>query len=356
MHPFQQLFFGTVRISSDIQAVNMLFQRAECLHKGTLKIITDAHDLSGGLHLCRQCPLSLDKFVKGQTRYLDDTVIQRRFKAGEGLPSDGIRNLIQRIAQGDLRGHLRDGISRRLRSKGRGAADPGIYLDHTVFKAIGMQGKLYVAAPRDVQFSYNVQGGGTQHLVFLICQRLGGRHNDTIAGMDPHRIDIFHITYRNAVSTGIPHHLIFNLLPSSDTALDQALTHPAQAQPVGTDIPQFFFVMGDTAPASPQGIGRTDHHGITNLCGKFHRMIHGLHHDTGRNGFPNLFHGFLKFLTVFRLPNRLSCSADQPYILLFQKTGLFQLHGDIQCRLSTQRGKDTVGLFLFDQPLNHIRR
>ena len=53
----------------------MLLQRTDCLHKGTLEVIADAHHFAGCLHLGGQCSLGGDKFIKGKPRQLDHTII-----------------------------------------------------------------------------------------------------------------------------------------------------------------------------------------------------------------------------------------------------------------------------------------
>ena len=99
----------------------MLFQRPNGLHKSTLKVIADTHNLTGCLHLCRQGSLCADEFIKGQTRDLHNTVVQHRLKAGISLACDGVRDLIQCITQGDLGRNLGNGISGSLGSQCRGA-------------------------------------------------------------------------------------------------------------------------------------------------------------------------------------------------------------------------------------------
>ena len=68
--------------------------------------------------------------------------------------------------------------------------------------------------------------------------------------MNTNRIDILHITYRDAVSVGITHYFVLNLFPAGDAALNQNFSDTAQTQTVGQDLNQLFFVVGDTAAAS----------------------------------------------------------------------------------------------------------
>ena len=100
-----------------LQAVHVLLQGADGFHQAALKVVADTHDLAGRFHLSRQIPLGSDKLIEGQSGHLYHTVIQHGFKAGVGLSSNRIFNLIQRVAQGNLRRHLGDGIAGCLGSK-----------------------------------------------------------------------------------------------------------------------------------------------------------------------------------------------------------------------------------------------
>ncbi len=128
----------------------MLFERADRLHERPLKVRTDAHDLSCRFHLCRQCPLRRDKFVKRKPWHLDNTVVERRLKACVGLACDGIFDLVERVAECDLCGNLGDRIACRLGCERRGTAHAGIHLDYTVLKTRRVQRKLHIASACDI--------------------------------------------------------------------------------------------------------------------------------------------------------------------------------------------------------------
>ena len=116
----------------------MLFQGTDGFHKRAFKVIADTHNFSGSFHLCGKGSLGADKFVKGQPGDLYHAVVQHRFKAGISLACDSVFDLIQRVAQGDLRRNLGNGIAGRLGSQGRRTGHTGIYLDNAVFKTVGI--------------------------------------------------------------------------------------------------------------------------------------------------------------------------------------------------------------------------
>ena len=299
------------------QAVHMLFQRTDSLHQGTLEVVADTHNLAGSFHLCGQGTFGTDKLIKGQTRDLDYTVVQHGFKAGVGLSGDGIGNLIQGVTQSNLGCNLGDGITGSLGSQCGRTAYTGVDLDNTVFKAVRMQGILYVTAAGDAQLADDVQRRGTQHLVLFIAQRLGRSHNDTVTGMHTHRVNIFHITNGNAVACTVTHNLVLDLFPAGDAALYQYLSHTGKAQTILQDFFHFHRIVGDTAAAAAQSIGRTKYDRITDFFCESQTILHALYHERRSHRLTDLFHGALKFKTVFCLFDRLGCGTDQTHIVLF---------------------------------------
>ena len=110
---------------------------------GICETVEELHEIgTNGLrlspihHLRAQGFLGVYEFVERPFRELDHTVIQRGLEAGAGLPCDVVGDLVQRIADSDLRGHLGDGIARSLAGQRRGTGHAGIHLDDAVFKAV----------------------------------------------------------------------------------------------------------------------------------------------------------------------------------------------------------------------------
>ena len=278
LQPALQLFRTQITEIIGKQAVRMLFQGTDGLHQGSLKIITDTHNLTGGLHLGSKRTLCRNKLIKRQSRYLHHAVIQCGFETGISLLRDGIFDLIQGVTQSNLCRHLGDWVACGLGSQGRGPAHPGIHLDDTVLKAGGMQRELHIAAAGNLQLVYDIQRGCPQHLVFLVAQSLGRRHHNAVSRMHTHRVYIFHVADSDAVPCTVPHDFILDLLPSCDTSLHQYLSHPGKPQTVFQDLLQFHLSTGNPAAGTAQSIGRPQYHRITDGIGKFHTVLYGLYH------------------------------------------------------------------------------
>ena len=294
----------------------MLFQGADSLHQGSLEVVADAHDLAGGFHLGRQGPFCADKFVERQAGDLYHAVIQHGLKTGIRLPSDGVGNFIQCVAQGNLGRHLGDGVTGGFGSQGRGTAHPGIYLNHTILKTLRMEGILHVAAAGNPQLADDIQRGSPQHLVLLVPQSLGRSHHDTVPGMHAHRIDIFHIAYGDTVACAVPHNLILDFLPTRDTTFHEYLSHPGETQSVLQDLLHLLGIPGNTAAAAAQRVSRTQYHRVADLCRKSQAVFHVFHHQGSRHRLVDLLHRTLKLQPVLRLANGLGGRTDEANPLL----------------------------------------
>ena len=210
----------------------MLLQRTDCFHKCTFKVITDTHNFSGCFHLCCQCTFCTDKFIKWKSRDLYNAIVKHWLETCIGLLRNCILNLIQCISKCDLCSNFRNWISGCFGSQCRRTAYTRIYLDNTVLKCVRIQRILYVTSSGNIQLADNVQRGSSQHLVLLITQCLGRCNYNTVTGMHTNRINIFHITYSNAVSIAVTHHFILNLFPSSNTTLYQYLSDTGKSETI----------------------------------------------------------------------------------------------------------------------------
>ena len=91
------------------------------------------------------------------------------------------------------------------------------------------------------------------------------------------RINIFHITYGDTVSGTVAHHLILDLLPACDTALDQNLTDTGKSESVLQNFLQLDLIMSDTAAGTAQRICRTKHDRVPDLIREINTVLHVLH-------------------------------------------------------------------------------
>ena len=164
--------------------------------------------------------------------------------------------------------------------------------------------------------------------------------------MYAYRINIFHIADRNHVACAVAHYLVLDLLPACDAALYQNLSHAGKAKAIFKDLGALLRVVGNTAARAAQGVGRTEHHRITDPCSDLKSCLYVLYDVRWSHRLADFFHGFLKHLTVLSLFDGQGCSSDQAHIMFFKETCILKLHGKIQSCLAAQGRKNTVRLFL----------
>ena len=127
----------------------------------------------------------------------------------------------------DLGGDVGQRVPGRLARQGARARQAGVDLDHPVVGAVGVEGVLDVALADDAEVPDDVDGHGAEELHLLVVERLGGRHDDGLAGVDAHRVEVLHGADGDAVVLGVPDDLDLDLLPAGQVLLDQHLPDAA---------------------------------------------------------------------------------------------------------------------------------
>ena len=120
--------------------------RAEALEEGLGEGAADAHRLADRLHLRAERGVGAGELLEGEARELDDDVVERRLEARGRRLGEVVRDLVERVADRELRRDLRDRVARRLRGEGRGARDARVHLDHPDVPGLAAAGELDVGA------------------------------------------------------------------------------------------------------------------------------------------------------------------------------------------------------------------
>ena len=129
------------------------------------------------------------------------------------------------------------------------------------------------------------------------------------------RVDIFHITYGNAVACTVTHNLVFDFFPACDAALYKYLSDTGQTQTVFKDLFKLCLIVGDTAAGSAKGISRTQYNRISDCVGKGHTVFHVFYNEGCCTRLTDLFHGILEFLTVLCFFDGCGRGAEQGHIV-----------------------------------------
>ena len=338
------------------QSVHSQLDGGDGLHHGSLEAVADAHDLAGGHHLGAQRLVGVDELIKGPLRVLDHDVVQRRLEAGAGLAGDVVGDLVQRVANGDLGGHLGDGIACGLGSQRGRAGHTGVDLDDGIIKAVGLQGKLAVAAALNAQLGDNVQRSGTQHLVLVIGQGLGGCHDHGVTGVDADRVKVLHVADGDDVALVVAHDLVLDLFPARNALFHQDLMDGGKTEAVGADLNELCLVLADAAAGAAHGKGRAHDDRVADAVGTVQCVLQRLHHLRGDDGLVQLFHGLLEQLAVLGTVDGLGIAGQQTDAGAVQITGACQLHGQVQTHLAAEVGQHGVRLFDVQNALHDFQR
>ena len=114
------------------------FCAANGFHQRLLEVSANGHDFTGGFHLGAELSCRIHEFVKGPFRKFNDNIVQRRLKAGLCFAGDFVFDFVHPVANGDFGSNTGDRIAGRLAGEGGGTGNPGVYLDNSVLKALGI--------------------------------------------------------------------------------------------------------------------------------------------------------------------------------------------------------------------------
>ena len=227
--------------SPSLARIAIELARAHGLAVGLVEAAADAHRLADRLHLRRQRLVGAGELLEREARSLDDDVVDRRLERGRRRARDVVGDLVQRVADREPGGDLRDRVARRLgRQRGR-AGDARVHLDHDDLAALAVDRELHVgAAGLDADRADHLRGCVAQRLVLAVGERHGGRAADRIAGVHAHRIEVLDRADDHDVVEPVADHLQLELAPALDRLLDEHLRDRALGQAAGDDRLELF--------------------------------------------------------------------------------------------------------------------
>ena len=206
--------------------------RAQRLRERLLERAPDRHRLADRLHVRGQAGLGAGELLEREPRPLDHAVVDRRLEARRRRPGDVVGDLLQRVADREPGGDLRDREAGRLARQRARARDPRVHLDHDDLVGGGVDGELDVrAAGLDADGADHRDRLVAQRLVLLVGERLLRRDADAVAGVDAHRVEVLDRADDHDVVRAVAHHLELELAPAEHRLLEQHLTDRRGGQP-----------------------------------------------------------------------------------------------------------------------------
>ena len=147
-------------------------RRAQRLAERLAERAADRHRLADRLHLRGQPLVGAGELLEREPRHLHDDVVERRLEAGRRGLREVVRDLVQRVADGELRGDLRDRVAGRLRGQRRRPRHARVHLDHDDLAGLAVDRELHVrAAGLDADGADDGHGRVAQRLVLAVGQR-----------------------------------------------------------------------------------------------------------------------------------------------------------------------------------------
>ncbi len=118
--------------------------------------------------------------------------------------------------------------------------------------------------------SNRLNGKLPKHMILRRRKRLRRRNHDTLPRVNPERIEVLHVTDRDAVIKLIPHHLIFNLFPPLQIFFHQNLRTIRKRR--FQHLLKFLSIIGKATPLTPKRKGRTNHQWKSDFLGRSTRL------------------------------------------------------------------------------------
>ena len=242
---------GQVAVADE--AMHPLADHAQAFLDGLLEGAADRHHLADRLHAGTDLPVHAVEFAEVPARDLADDVVERGLEEGGRGLRDAVLELEQTQAQAEFGGHESQRVAGGLRGQGRGTAQARVDLDDSVFLRIRVEGVLDVAFADDAQMPDDADGKLPQEMVFAVGQGLGRSDHDALSGVDAERVEVLHVTDRDAVVVAVADHLVFDFLPALEALLDQDLR--GEGEGLLRQLRQLRLIVAESRSQSAEGEG-----------------------------------------------------------------------------------------------------
>ena len=227
-------------------------------------------------------------------------------------------------------------------------------------------GKLYIGSPDDLHGLHNPVSLLLQPCLELFGDGEHGSRTEGIPRVHAQGINVLNEADGDHFPFRIPHHFQLQLLPSQDGLFHQDLAHQTGLEASGADCAQFFFIVYQTAPCASHGVGRPQHHRISQCLCNLQRFLHSVGHFAAGHLNAQGIHGFLKLNPVLSPLNGIHLNAYHLHLILLQDSRPCQFRTEVEPRLSAQIRQQRIRTLLGNNLLQtllvqrldigHIRR
>jgi hypothetical protein len=301
----------------------------------------DPHRLTHGLHLRPELLVGAGELLEGEPGELDDDVVERRLEAGRRRPGQVVRDLVERVADGELGRHLGDRVSGRLARERRGARHPRVHLDDAQLAGLPLARELDVGAARfDTHRADSSCGGVAKLLVVLVRQRHLRCDGHRVTGVDAHWVEVLDRADDDHVVALVAHHLELELVPADEGLLDEHLVDRALVETDLEHAPELLGRCRDSAAVTAERERRAQDDRESEPA---RQIAQRGCDDRGGNGQPDASHRLAEEAPIFGAVNGVEARADELDAELRQDTVFRQRAREVERRLAAERRQERIG-------------
>ena len=317
--------------------------RAARLQERLAERAADAHRLADRLHLRAERRVRAGELLEGEARELDDDVVECRLEARGRRSGQVVRDLVERVADRELRGDLRDRIAGRLRGERGRARNARVHLDHPQLAGLAARARTGCSAPPrlDADRADDRDRRVAELLVGVVREGHLRGDGDRVARVDPHRVEVLDRADDDGVVCAVAHQLELELVPAEERLLDEHLADRALGQRPLEHAARALRASGPCPPPWPPSVNAG-------------RRITGSERSSGHvagrgddrrlgNAQPGRAHGLAEALAVLCALDDVDRSADQLDAELFEDALLGQRDGEVESGLAAHRRQQRVG-------------
>ena len=335
------------------ETVQTLPNHSQSLLNHLLERAAYRHNFADRLHTRTDEARNACEFCQVPTRNLANHIVERGRNVGRRGRSH-FADLVERVAQRNLRGDESERIARGLRCQRTRTRQSGVDFDDAIVVGHGVEGELDVALAHDVEMAHAFDGNVLQHFHLLFRQRTRRRNHNRLARVDAERIEILHRSDRETAVVGVADALKFNLFPTLQRLFDENLRRKRKST-----LRQFdegFLVAANAASKSAERVGRANHNRETDFTGSLQRVVHIFNGTAHRHFQVDFSQFFDEKVAVFRVHDRLDARAEHFHAVVFQNAFLIEFRAAVQRRLTAESEQNAVWPLLFDDFRHEIGR
>ena len=169
-----------------------------------------------------------------------------------------------------------------------------------------------------------------------VCDR---GHDDGLARVDAHRVEVLHVADGDAVVAPVAHDLVLDLLPAAQALLDQHLGHAA-GEGAAQRLVEVGLGLDDAAALAAQREAAAQHHREADLAGRGPRLVGGAAGAAARGAHADLRQPLDEELAVLGVADGLHRRAEHPHAVLVEDARLVERQPAVERGLAAEGEQD----------------